>query len=222
MSGKMRSRSLDYARDDGERKRTASAVRSSRNSSRALALAATIFSAAILALAASLAAQVPSGKDVVAPTTYASFDPVARGKSFELAVVLKIRPGFHINARPASEEYLIPTELRAELPAGFHAGEITYPKGKLHSFAFTKTQLSVYEETVVLKLPLTALESAPVGAQHIPLKLRYQACSNEICLPPVTKDVDATINVVAAPSAAKPAHSEFFTKAPPAPALAAH
>jgi DsbC/DsbD-like thiol-disulfide interchange protein len=182
----------------------------------------TIFFGAALAFAATLPAQVPSGKDVVTPTAYASFDPIARGKSFELAVVLKIRPGFHINARPASEEYLIPTELRVELPAGLHAGEIAYPKGKLHSFAFTKTQLSVYEDTVVLQLPLTALESAPLGAQHIPLKIRYQACSNEVCLPPVTKDLDAAINVVAAGAVSKPAHSEFFNKAPPAAALAAH
>jgi thiol:disulfide interchange protein DsbD len=183
---------------------------------------ATILFAASLAFAAALPAQVPSGKDVVAPAAYASFDPVARGKSFELAVVLKIRPGFHINARPASEEYLIPTELRVEPPAGLHAGEIAYPKGQLHSFAFTKTQLSVYEDTVVLRLPLTAVETAPLGAQHIPLKIRYQACSNEVCLPPVTKDLDAAINVVAAGAVSKPAHSEFFTKAPPAAALAAH
>ena len=32
---------------------------------------------------------------------------------------------------------------------------------------------------------------APTGAQHIPLKLRYQACNNEVCLPPVTLPVDA-------------------------------
>jgi hypothetical protein len=36
------------------------------------------------------------------------------------------------------------------------------------------------------------------------MKLRYQACSTEICLPPVTKDVDATFNVVAASSSANP------------------
>jgi hypothetical protein len=45
----------------------------------------------------------------------------------------------------------------------------------------------------------------------VALKLRYQACSTEICLPPVTKDVDATINVVADRSAAKAAHPEVFT-----------
>ena len=58
--------------------------------------------------------------------------------------------------------------------------------------------------------PLTALPNAPLGPQHLTMKLRYQACSTEICLPPVTKDVDATISVVADRSAAKAAHPEVF------------
>jgi hypothetical protein len=152
--------------------------------------------------------QVPSGRDVVSPSVYASLEPVARGSSFQLAVVLKIRPGFHINAREKSEDYLIATDLKAELPAGFQAGEVSYPKGNLHSFSFSKKPLNVYEDTVILRLPLTALPTAPLGVQHIPLKLRYQACSTEICLPPVTLALDATLNVAA--SGAKPAHPELF------------
>lgn len=152
--------------------------------------------------------QVPSGRDVVSPSTYASLEPVARGSSFQLAVVLKIRPGFHINAREKSEDYLIATDLKAELPAGFQAGEVSYPKGKLHSFTFSKKPLNVYEDTVILRLPLTALPSAQLGTQHVPLKLRYQACSTEICLPPVTLAFDAALNVAA--SGAKPAHPELF------------
>lgn len=46
-----------------------------------------------------LPAQVPSGKDVVAPTAYVSLDPAGRGSTAQIAVVMKIRPGFHVNAR---------------------------------------------------------------------------------------------------------------------------
>ena len=172
---------------------------------------AAIFGLVLVALAAAYSAaqdQVPSGRDVVSPSVYASLEPVARGSAFQLAIVLKIRPGFHINAREKSEDYLIATDLKADLPVGFQAGEVSYPKGKLHSFAFSKKPLNVYEETVILRLPLTALPAAPLGAQHIPLKLRYQACSTEICLPPVTIALDATLNVAA--SGAKPAHADLF------------
>jgi thioredoxin:protein disulfide reductase len=153
---------------------------------------------------------VPSPKDVVAPTVYVSLDPVGRGSQFQIAVVAKIRPGFHINAREKSAGYLIATDLRTSVPSGFQLGEVSYPKGALHTFTFSQTPLNVYEGTIVLRLPATALATAPLGAQHIPLKLRYQACSTEICLPPVTLAFDAALNVASSASAAKPSHPEIF------------
>jgi hypothetical protein len=165
-----------------------------------------------LALSPAAPSQVPSGRDVVKPEIYSSLDPAARGSSFQIAVVMKIRPGFHVNAREKSEDYLIATDLKAALPAGFNSGEVSYPKGKLEKFAFSKTPLNVYQDTVILRMPVTALASAPLGEQHIPLKLRYQACNNELCLPPVTLTLNATLNVAASASAAKPAHSEIFGK----------
>jgi cytochrome c biogenesis DsbD-like protein len=178
--------------------------------------ARTFFFIAVLPLSVALSpaasSQVPSGRDVVKPETYVSLDPAGRGSSFQIAVVMKIRPGFHVNAREKSEDYLIATDLKAALPAGFNNGEVSYPKGKLEKFTFSKTPLNVYQGNVILRMPVTALENAPLGEQHIPLKLRYQACSSELCLPPVTITLDATLNVAASPSAAKPAHAEIFGK----------
>ena len=152
--------------------------------------------------------QIPNAKDVVKSEAYTSFEPVARGKEFQVAVVLKIRDGFHINARKPTLDYLIPTDLKVEAPAGYKAGEVSYPDGTLKSFAFSKTEkLNVYTGTVILRLKVTALEDAPLGAQHIPLKLRYQACNDSVCLPPVRQDVDAAFTIAAT---AKPAHTEFF------------
>jgi hypothetical protein len=176
-------------------------------------LALKLLSFAVLVLLVVLTpatSQVPSGRDVVKPEIYASLDPAARGTSFQIAVVMKIRPGFHVNAREKSEEYLIATDLKAELPAGFSGGEVAYPKGKLENFSFSKKPLNVYQDTVVLRMPINALANAPLGEQHIPLKLRYQACSAEICLPPVTLTLDATINVAASAADSKRAHADWF------------
>ena len=153
-------------------------------------------------------AQIPAAKDVVKSEAYTSFEPVARGKEFQIAVVLKIRDGFHINARKPTLEYLIPTDLKVELPAGYKAGEVTYPEGTLKSFAFSQSEkLNVYTGTVILRLKLTAPTDAPLGAQHIPLKLRYQACNDSVCLPPVRQDFDTAFTVAAT---GKIAHEEFF------------
>jgi DsbC/DsbD-like thiol-disulfide interchange protein len=152
--------------------------------------------------------QIPAAKDVVASSAYTSFDPVARGHEFQIAVVLKIRDGYHINARKPTLDYLIPTDLKVDLPPGFKASEVSYPDGTLKSFSFSKTEkLNVYTGTVILRLRVTALPDAPFGAQHIPLKLRYQACSESVCLPPVKQDVDTAFAVA---TTGKTAHEEFF------------
>jgi thiol:disulfide interchange protein DsbD len=184
-------------------------VKSAAKPAAAIAIAAVLL--IILAALPSAHPQIPNGREVVSPATYASLEPVARGRSFQLAVVAKIRAGFHINARKPSAEYLIPTDLHVDLPSGFKsAGEISYPKGELHTFSFTKTPLNVYEDKVVLRVPLTAQPDAPLGAQKIPLKLRYQACSQEVCLPPVTLDLEAAVTVAATSANSRPAHPELF------------
>ena len=168
---------------------------------------------ALLLLTPFALSQTPSAKDVVAPTAFASYEPVARGMAFQIAVIMKIRPGFHVNAREVTFDYLIPTELRADVPAGFKLDNVIYPKGTLQTFVFSKDKkLNVYTDTVILRLPLSVLKDAPLGPQHLAMKLRYQACSTEICLPPVTKEVDATLTVVAAPAEAKPANPDLFPK----------
>jgi hypothetical protein len=70
--------------------------------------------------------------------------------------------------------------------------------------------LNVYEDKVVIRMTLSALPDAPLGLQHIALKLRYQACSTEACLPPVTLPVDATVNLAANSAASRPNHPELF------------
>jgi cytochrome c biogenesis DsbD-like protein len=177
----------------------------------AVAFVASVLLLVVVAALPSAPSQIPSGREVVSPAAYVSLDPVARGSSFQLAVVLKIRNGFHINARQTSADYLIATDLRADMPAGFKPGDISYPKGELHTFAFSKKPLNVYQDRVILHMAVSALPDAPLGARHIPLKLRYQACSNEVCLPPVTLDVDVTLTVAANADASRPAHPELFT-----------
>jgi Thiol:disulfide interchange protein DsbD, N-terminal len=154
--------------------------------------------------------QIPNAKDVVAPAVYVSLEPAVRGKTFQIAVVMKIRDGFHVNAREKSADYLIATDLKADVPAGFQAGEVSYPKGTLEEFHFSKTpvKLNVYQGTTTLRMQVTALATAPLGEQQIPVKLRYQACSTEVCLPPVTLPLVAKINVAA--SGAKAAHTDIF------------
>jgi thiol:disulfide interchange protein DsbD len=162
----------------------------------------------------------PAAASVLQPQAYVSLQPVPRGHAFEVAVVAKISPGFHINAHVPSEDYLIPTKVTAELPVGLFVVETNYPRGVMRAFRFSKTPLRVYEGTFTVLMKLRTNGSAPIGPQKINLTVGYQACNQDACLPPTKIPVVAELEIAAADAAAKPAHAEIFSTnstAKPAP-----
>jgi thiol:disulfide interchange protein DsbD len=166
-------------------------------------------------LLASLQAQetkLPPAKDVVKPKAYASMDKVPRGRAFDVAVVAEIMPGFHVNSNKPSEDYLIPTQLLPALPAGFKVLSTTYPPGKLTKFEFSEKKLSVYKGTFTLRMRIRAPAGAPLGKTTLPLTLRYQACNDSACLPPVKIPIALEIELAAAGAFARATHLEIFKK----------
>ena len=178
-----------------------------------------ISQSAILLLLLTLAAisipasaqDLPAAASVLQPQAYVSLQPVPRGHAFELAVVAKISPGFHINAHVPSEDYLIPTKVTAELPPGLFVVETNYPRGVMRAFSFSKTPLRVYEGSFTILMKLRTNGTAPVGHQKINLTVGYQACNQDACLPPTKIPVVAELEIAAADTAAKPAHPEIFS-----------
>lgn len=153
---------------------------------------------------------LPPPDKVVKPRVYVSLDRVPQGRMFELALVGEILPGFHINANKVLQDYLIPTSVEPSLPAGFRLVKTRYPKGRIQKFEFSEEKLSVYEGTVTLRLALVAPADAPLGALKIPLTLRYQACNDKVCLPPVKIPLAAEIEVAPAGAKPRPQHAEVF------------
>jgi len=153
---------------------------------------------------------LPRANEVVQARAYVSLKPVPRGRTFELGVVAHTRPGFHINAHEVSEDYLIPTTLEAELPQGLRRLGITYPPGVLRKFSFSPAKLLVYEGSVTLRMKLQAAPDALLGPRRLPLTLRYQACNQEACLPPVKIPITAELEIAPAGALARPAHPAIF------------
>src|SRR6266853_157736 len=75
----------------------------------------------------------PPAASVLQPQAYVSLQPVPRGRAFEIAVVAKISPGFHINSHVPSEDYLIPTKIQAALLPGIALVETIYPRGVMRA-----------------------------------------------------------------------------------------
>lgn len=162
------------------------------------------------------ASSLPNASSVVKPRAVVSLDPVPRGKEFQVAIVVDIARGFHMNSHKPSDEYLIPTTLTPQLPAGFQLADTIYPNGRLEKFSFSPNKpLDVYTGSVTLKLRLVAQSSAPLGLVTIPVTLRYQACNDAACLPPVKVPVAVQFQVAAAGAKAQRVHPELFSVATP-------
>lgn len=96
-----------------------------------------------------------------------------------IEVRLAIDPGFHINANPASEDYLVPTRVSA---VDGKIGAIDYPPGRPFRAGFASEAIDVYEGELILRAPV-------VGTMPSRLRLELQACNEEVCLPPDTVEV---------------------------------
>ncbi|HEX8188994.1 MAG TPA: protein-disulfide reductase DsbD domain-containing protein [Pyrinomonadaceae bacterium] len=115
------------------------------------------------------------------------------GGAGEASVRLDIAPGYHTHANPASDKFYIATELRAEPQEGITPGKPAYPPGASRKLGFAEKPLSLYEGSVVIKLPLRADRSASKGRHMLRAKLRVQHCNDEACFPP--RDIDAPVAV---------------------------
>jgi thiol:disulfide interchange protein len=131
------------------------------------------------------------------------------GKPARLAALVSIEPGWHVNAHKPTFEYLIPTVLKLELPAGWPAEQVQYPAAAMKTFSFEKLPLAVYDGDVVLVAQLAVPAGTKAGVYPVQASLRYQACNDSQCLPPVT--AQAEIRLTVGPGG-KAQHSDLFTR----------
>jgi hypothetical protein len=151
-----------------------------------LTLVVSFVSASALAQGSGKVVRVSAGESVY---------KIKRGAPIQIAVVVEVENGYHINSNRPAEKYLIPTALKIERVAGLTTSSIIYPKAKLQKFEFSEKPLSVFEGKAVLKLSVRALPSLAAGSHTLSGKLTVQACNNQQCLRPQTIDVSIPLQV---------------------------
>jgi uncharacterized protein YyaL (SSP411 family) len=109
-----------------------------------------------------------------APTT------LQAGQEFTVTVRLVMGAEWHVNANPAAAE-MIPTQVTA-LPGPFRLLGAEYPKPTTLQAPYAKTPLLVYQGTVAIRVRLKA--EAGAKPEALRLKVRYQACNEQLCLRP--------------------------------------
>jgi DsbC/DsbD-like thiol-disulfide interchange protein len=155
---------------------------------------------------------IPSAMSVVKAHTYVSLEPVPAGREFQVAIAVEIARGYHMNSHKPTDAYLIPTTVTTQMPSGLELLDTLYPSGQMESFSFSPNKpLNVYSGNVTLRLRLKASENAPAGAVALPAMLRYQACNDTTCLPPVKLPVEIKFQLAPAGTKARMVHQEIFS-----------
>lgn len=156
-----------------------------------LTLAALV--AALLAPSAVAGAQGFGGPPKAALELVADRTSYAPGADATIAARVTIDGGWHINSHEPTFEWLIPTEMRLELPDGWEEPLIVYPPHEMKTFAFEDEPLAVYEGDVVVRINLRIPEAVAQDEVALDGTLFFQSCDDHQCLPPT--DVSDTVHL---------------------------
>jgi len=135
-----------------------------------------------------------------------SFAPVSvvtapRAAQTMVDLNFRVASGFHINSNTPKSEFLIPTNLRMDLPTDIILGKIQYPAGKDLVFPFSPDEkLNVYSGDFTIAVAVHPLHAVVPGKYVMHGVLRFQACDNAQCFPPKTLPVSFDVKVVKEPA----------------------
>ena len=122
-------------------------------------------------------------------------DKVKKGRVVRASVVMDIPSGLHVQSNKPLDKFLVATKLDVETPSGMNVGPITYPRALMRKLKFSKNTVAVYEGKTMIRFNVTVPANYSGGSGDIKGKLRFQACNDESCFPPVTREVKMWLNV---------------------------
>jgi len=143
--------------------------------------------------------------DFVLTANRTAYEP---GTTARVAALVTIEPGWHVHSNQPTFDYLIPTELSFELPDGWTGEKVQYPQAEMQTFAFETKPLAVYDGDTVILGEFQVPDGFAAGKVPVRAKLRYQACDDSQCLPPVTTEAEITLTVG---SGGQPQHEDLFS-----------
>ena len=122
-------------------------------------------------------------------------DKVKKGRTARATVVMDIPAGLHVQSNKPLDKFLVATKLEVETPAGMQVGAIIYPRALMRKLKFSKGMVAVFEGRAMIRFNVTVPANYSGGSGDIKGKLRFQACNDESCFPPVTREVKMWLNV---------------------------
>ena len=169
-----------------------------------------VVACAALAACGAAAISAQPGRIGIALEPLAEADAARAGTTFRVAVRAQLDPGFHVNSNAPLEDFLIPTVLSLDPPAGMELEALAWPEPILLSQQGADQPLAVFEETFVIGAALALAPDLEPGAYTVPATLRYQACDETMCYLPATAELAFPVVVAAGAPAVTGAHADLF------------
>ena len=160
-------------------------------------------------------AQLFDQPKVVTISTVTSGDKVQRESDIQVALGIKIKEGYHINANKTLDEFLIPSEVKLEAVDDVSFGKINFPKPKLKEFGFSDKKLAVYDNLVYIIWNATLSPNFTKDELVIKGRFGYQACNDNSCLAPMDENFEIKIPVAEKDESITPIHAEIFKQGNP-------
>lgn len=148
----------------------------------------------VLLVATALQVNAQSSNDV---TIDASLTPeqTKKGRTVQGTVVMNIPSGLHVQSSKPLDKFLVATKLDIETPPGMRVGPISYPRAIMRNLKFSKGQVAVYEGRAIIRFTVVVPQNYSGGSVEIRGKLRFQACNDDSCFAPVTREVKMSLTV---------------------------
>lgn len=116
-----------------------------------------------------------------------------------IEIRLRVAEGWHINSHDPTDSYLVPTEVEIAPPEGLAVEAIEYPEPVARSLAFAPGKVfELYEGSVVISL---TLRGRVTGDGVVRATVKYQACSDTVCLRPASLTLELALERARAPAA---------------------
>lgn len=106
------------------------------------------------------------------------------GGTADIGLGVIINEKFHIQANPASDDFLIPSKIEINAMEGVIIGNPVYPKGESFWLEGTDNPLSVYSGKFSIHIPINISSGILTGKYKLNGKFYYQACDSSKCYAP--------------------------------------
>ena len=157
--------------------------------------------------------------DVVRVEAYASHARIHPGESFQVAIVIKMKQGFHINSHKPRDKFLLPTVLKFEERKGIVFGPVSYPEPVLKMFSFSTSKLSVFEGKISIFASGKLSEDISMKDVKVSGVLAYQACDDQRCFMPGSVKFEIPLKTVKAGEPIKLINKHIFSQKTSTPTL---